>query len=77
MSQTPTAAEQYQNLVTQEAGLLTGKARLLEQLETTNTQLTAVRAALQGAQLGFTVAQPSINRLLPTPTRLPRRSKAG
>lgn len=56
MSQTPTAAEQYQNLVTQEAGLLTGKARLLEQLETTNAQLSAVRAALQGAQLGFTVA---------------------
>ena len=32
MSQTPTAAEQYQNLVTQEAGLLTAKARLLANL---------------------------------------------
>ena len=62
MSQTPTAAEQYQNLVTQEAGLLTGKARLLEQLETTNAQLTAVCAALQGAQLGFTVAQEAVDK---------------
>jgi hypothetical protein len=68
MSQTPTAAEQYQNLVTQEAGLLTSKARLLEQLETTNAQLTAVRAALQGAQLGFTVAQEAVDKPAPTDT---------
>lgn len=65
MSQTPTAAEQYQNLVTQEVGLLTGKARLLEQLETTNAQLSAVRAALQGAQLGFTVAQEAADTSTP------------
>lgn len=70
MSQTsnPSAAEQYQNLVTQEAGLLTGKARLLEQLETTNAQLSAVRAALQGAQLGFTVAQEAVDKPAPTDT---------
>lgn len=68
MSQTPTAAEQYQNLVTQEAGLLTAKARLLEQLDTTNAQLTAVRAALQGAQLGFTVAQEAVDKPASTDT---------
>jgi hypothetical protein len=62
MSQTPTAAEQYQTLVKQEAELLTGKARALEQLEAINSQLTAVRAALQGAQLGFTVAQQSLEK---------------
>jgi DNA-binding FrmR family transcriptional regulator len=66
MSQTPTAAEQYQTLVKQEAELLTGKARALEQLEAINSQLTAVRAALQGAQLGFTVAQQSLEKDVPS-----------
>ena len=65
MSQTPTAAEQYQSLVKQEADTLTTKARLLEQLEATNAQLTAVRAALQGAQLGFTVAQEAVDKAVP------------
>ncbi|MBK1969823.1 MULTISPECIES: hypothetical protein [Brevundimonas] len=65
-TQTSTAAEQYQTLVTQEAGLLTAKARLLEQLETTNAQLTAIRAALQGAQLGFNVAQEAVDKPAPT-----------
>ncbi|QBX36906.1 hypothetical protein E4M02_04310 [Brevundimonas sp. S30B] len=57
MSQTPTAAEQHKTLVEQETQALTAKARLLEQLEATNAQLTSIRAALQGAQLGFAVAQ--------------------
>lgn len=65
MSQTPTAAEQYQNIVAQENALLTAKARLLEQLELTNAQLSAVRATLQGAQLGFTVAQQSVEKTTP------------
>jgi hypothetical protein len=57
MSQTISAAEQHKSLVDQEIKVLTAKARLLEQLETTNTQLAAIRAALQGAQIGFQVAQ--------------------
>lgn len=52
MSQTITAAEQHKNLIAQQTGLLAAKARLLEQLETTNTQLNAVRNALDGIQIG-------------------------
>lgn len=65
MSQTTTAAEQYQTIVKQETDLLATKARLLEQLDATNTQLTGIRAALQGAQLGFTVAQESVEKSAP------------
>ncbi len=73
MSQTPTAAEQHKNLVAQEQSMLATKARLLEQLETTNAQLSAIRAALQGAQLGFTVAQEAVEKssaeTAPAPTK--------
>lgn len=62
MSQTPTAAEQHKNLVAQETGLLTAKARLLEELEITNAQLSSIRATLQGAQLGFSVAQEAVEK---------------
>lgn len=65
MSQTPTAAEQYQSIAKQENDLLANKARLLEQLEATNAQLTGIRAALQGAQLGFTVAQEAVDKAVP------------
>lgn len=65
MSQTPTAAEQYQTIVKQETDLLAAKARVLEQLEAINAQLTGIRAALQGAQLGFTVAQEAADTSAP------------
>ena len=58
MSQTPSAAQQHQTLAAQEQSLLASLGHLLSQVETTKIALSNVRAALQGAELGFQLATP-------------------
>lgn len=51
-----TAADQVQALLRQQTELLASKARLLAQLDTTDKQLAAIDAAVQGVQLGQALA---------------------
>lgn len=74
MTQQPTASEQYQGLINQEAALLTAKARLLEQLETTTAAINQTRAALQGIQLGAAVAAERTAEALKTAEAEPQTS---
>lgn len=75
MSQQPTAAQQHQQLVAQEQNLLARKGALNEQLEALNLELSAVRAVLQGAKIGFAVAQESVEKASATPDEAPAPDK--
>lgn len=57
MSQTPSAAQQHQNLAQQEQALLASLGHFMSQVETTKAALANVRAAMQGAELGFQIAK--------------------
>lgn len=59
MTPSITPAEQYQNLIQQEKELMAGLAGLLMQTEETKTALQTIRAAREGAELGFKIAQDS------------------
>lgn len=59
MTQKITAAEQFQNLIQQEKELMAGLAGLMIQVEETKTAITTIRAAREGAELGFKIAQDS------------------
>lgn len=52
----PSATEQVQSILKQQNDLLVTKARLQAQLETVNSQLSALDGAVQGIQLGQALA---------------------
>ena len=62
MSNTPTAAEQHQSLTIQEQNLLAALGQLLSHVETTKAALATTRAALQGAEVGFKIAQEAVEK---------------
>ncbi|MEG2312594.1 hypothetical protein [Brevundimonas sp.] len=59
MTQKITAAEQFQNLIAQEKELMAGLAGLMIQVEETKIAISTIRAAKEGAELGFKIAQDS------------------